>query len=143
MNFQDFTEYKMSNILKIEDEETLIAIVISNSIQPEQTQFYTETNAILQIGHIIINPKKPIERHFHNPIERQIVGTTEVLILKKGRVQVSLFNKNLVEIKNIILEPGDLIYLIAGGHAFKAIEPSIFIEVKNGPFVESYDKVYF
>jgi hypothetical protein len=56
MNFQEFTEYKMSNILKIEDEETLIAIVISNSIQPEQTQFYTETNAVLQIGHIIINP---------------------------------------------------------------------------------------
>jgi hypothetical protein len=133
----------MSNIIKIEDEGTLIAMVISNSIQPEETEFYTGANAVLQIGHIIINPEKPIKRHFHNPIERQIIGTTEVLILKKGRVQVSLFNKSLVEIENIILESGDLIYLIAGGHAFKALEPSIFIEVKNGPFAKSYDKVYF
>jgi hypothetical protein len=64
-------------------------------------------------------------------------------VLIKGRVEVSLFAKNLIQVHKELLLPGDVICLFDGGHGFEALEESTFIEVKNGPFSGQLDKVYF
>jgi hypothetical protein len=133
----------MRNIKQIEHDGVLIAIIISNQFDTGKTIFHTPEDSILQVGHVVLGPSRPIKKHFHNPIERQTQGTAEVLILIKGRVEVSLFAKNSIQVHNEYLVPGDVICLIDGGHGFEALEESTFVEVKNGPFAGQSDKVYF
>ncbi len=42
-----------------------------------------------------------------------------------------------------VLEAGDIALMNSGGHGFELLEDSVFIEVKQGPFVEGKDKVRF
>lgn len=133
----------MKDIQRIIFKGELIAIIISNLFVSKRSEFQTPESSILQVGQIILGPNKPIKKHFHNPIERVTNGTAEVLILTKGRVEVTLYASNLKMVHSAVLLPGDIICLLAGGHEFKASEESIFLEVKNGPFAGQDDKVYF
>jgi hypothetical protein len=133
----------MNKIKRIEHDGVLIAIIILNQFDTDKTIFHTPDDSILQVGHVALGPNRPIQKHIHNPIERRTKGTAEVLILIKGRVEVSLYAKNLIQIHKEFLVPGDVICLVDGGHGFEALEESTFVEVKNGPFVGQSDKVYF
>ena len=133
----------MPKMERVESDGKLVAMIFSGSENYDETTFHTEDDLILQFGHISIDLEKPVRNHFHNPIKRRTVGTAEVLILQKGKVEVSLFNDELVQIHQSVLETGDVICLYSGGHGFTAVEPSTLLEIKNGPYTESVDKVYF
>ena len=133
----------MSQVKRIESDGVLLAIVISNQVKNDESTFHTPEDSILQVGHVVLGPNKPIQRHFHNQILRQTEGTSEVLVLISGTVEVSLYDLNLFEVQREILIPGDIICLIAGGHGFRADEESTFIEIKNGPYAGPADKVFF
>ena len=46
-------------------------------------------------------------------------------------------------IKNFTLDSGDIAILISGGHGLNVINDCEFIEVKQGPYNESTDKIRF
>lgn len=133
----------MSEIKRIESDGVLLAIVISNKIKNDESTFHTPQDSILQVGHVVVGPKRPIQRHFHNQIPRQTQGTSEVLVLVSGRVEVALYDLKLIEVGHETLSPGDIICLFAGGHGFKSDDLSTFIEIKNGPYAGPEDKVFF
>ncbi|MFQ5771606.1 MAG: hypothetical protein ACE5HX_13795, partial [bacterium] len=85
-----------------------------------------------------------IKPHFHNKLPREVVYTQEVLFIRKGVVKVDLFDKELNFLKSVILNKGDVIFLISGGHGFEMLEDSEIFEVKQGPYsgVER-DKTHF
>jgi len=133
----------MSYIKRIEHDGLLLAIVISSQIENTESTFYTTEQSILQVGHIILGPNKPIQRHFHNKVIRETEGTGEVLVLIDGSVQMTVYDLDLLEVQTEILLPGDVICLFNGGHGFTATEVSTFIEVKNGPYAGQADKIFF
>jgi hypothetical protein len=84
-----------------------------------------------------------IAPHLHLTPSRTVIGTSEVLFVKSGKVRVDFYNLEKIFFQSTDLHTGDVILLIAGGHGFFFYEPSELIEVKQGPFMGELDKVRF
>jgi len=84
-----------------------------------------------------------IQAHIHEPISRTLIGTQEVLIIRRGRIRVDFYESDRVYISSAILGPGDLMLLNTGGHGFEVLEDIDMIEIKQGPFAEGRDKTRF
>ena len=88
------------------------------------------------VGHEIIP-------HRHNIVKRKVEVTQEVLFIKSGQVRVDFYDNNEQYLKSRVLNKGDIILLIDGGHGFVMLEKSEIIEVKQGPYCGEKDKVRF
>jgi hypothetical protein len=131
-------------IIKIDEEDVLLSIVIRQIRQSSGTEFFTNPEQILQVGLIHVSPDRQVLRHRHNSLERKTLGTSEVLLVLDGKVKLEVFSVNSdALIKSIDLFEGDLVVLIAGGHSFSSEIKSAMLEVKNGPYDLILDKVYF
>jgi hypothetical protein len=84
-----------------------------------------------------------IPPHRHNLVPREVHLTQEVLFIKSGKIRVDFYSNEQEYFTSRILEQGDVILLSDGGHGFKMLENSEIIEVKQGPYIESMDKVRF
>jgi mannose-6-phosphate isomerase-like protein (cupin superfamily) len=69
--------------------------------------------------------------------------TNEVLFIKSGRLRVDFYDTNQKYLESRILDRGDIILLIVGGHGFEMLEATEIIEVKQGPYVGEHDKIRF
>ena len=86
---------------------------------------------------------KLIAPHVHNPAPREVIYTQEVLFIKKGKLRVDFYDSEQNYLESRILEAGDVILLIAGGHGFEVLEEVEMFEVKQGPYVGEQDKTRF
>ena len=73
----------------------------------------------------------------------RLLYTQEVLLVKKGRVEVNLYTSRKAFLTSRIIETGDLILLCGGGHSFKMLEETSMIEIKQGPYAGDNDKTRF
>jgi hypothetical protein len=124
--------------------ENILAIVLRSDYNPVKTEFYTPDFFSQQLGTIKYPAGHKIKAHYHNLVDRQVQLTQEVLFIKKGKVKVSLYDRDLVHVTDIILNQYDVILLASGGHGFEMEEDSEMIEVKQGPYngIEN-DKTHF
>ena len=85
--------------------------------------------------------------HKHNKRKKtaiaKIDSTTEVLIILKGILRVDFYSPNEKYLFSKKLYENDLIMLSSGGHGFKILKDVEMIEVKQGPYFISKDKVKF
>ena len=84
-----------------------------------------------------------ITPHVHNPVPREVRYTNEVLFIKSGRLRADFYSAEQVYLESAVLEAGDSILLIYGGHGFEMLEPTEIIEVKQGPYSADQDKTRF
>lgn len=110
---------------------------------PEQTTFLTPPEFKQQVGFVVYAAGGEIARHLHLPLERHLVGTSEVLVLLKGRCLMDIFNdgKELVATKE--LNQGDVMLMVGGGHGFRILDDTVFLEVKQGPYLDTEEKERF
>jgi len=66
--------------------------IIRAGLNPEQTTFLTPPEFKQQVGYIVYPAGGEIARHVHRPVERHLVGTSEVLVVKKGRCLIDIYN---------------------------------------------------
>lgn len=100
--------------------------------------FISSKEDYLQVGYMNLPKWEKIIPHFHKEFLREIKKTQEVLYIISGKVRVSLYvDKNKVD--EAIIEGGDLIVLLDGGHGFEILEEANFIEIKQGPYTD-FDK---
>ncbi len=130
-------------IYKIEDDNELLAIIISSRFKESGIHFFTPDDFSQQLAYMNHPKGKIIEPHIHNPVPRNVEYTQEVLFIKKGKIQVDFYSKNKYFLESKVLESGDAILLIKGGHGFKVIENVEMYEVKQGPYVGEADKTRF
>ena len=128
---------------KIEIDGQLCAVIISITGQIGKTEFYTDPDLILQVGQIAINTERPILRHRHNLLERRTTGTSEVLFILQGSLEMELFGEHNFVQETRTLSQGQVVILCGGGHAFKSRDNCSVLEIKNGPFMLGNDKEYF
>ena len=83
-----------------------------------------------------------VKPHRHNQTKRIVYKTSEVLFLKKGKLQVQVFNNENVLIETKTLKSGDTIVFLDGGHGIEFLEDSEILEIKQGPYLPSKDKIY-
>ena len=125
-------------------EQRVICFIIRSNYSPDNTEFFTPDNYSQQLGIIKYNIGGKIKPHIHKKVKREVHYTQEVLVIRKGKVKVSLYGINLEFVCERVLMIGDTILLAAGGHGFEMMEDSEMLEIKQGPYsgVES-DKTHF
>lgn len=133
----------MELVENIRHNEQLYAIIIRNQFRKEGVHFFTPDDFSQQLGYMRHPSGKKIEPHFHNAVERSVVNTQEVLLIKSGKLLVNFFDSNKNKITERILTAGDVILLSSGGHGFEVLEEVEMIEVKQGPFCGDNDKTRF
>ena len=106
--------------------------------------FKTDVNEELQCAVMTHPSDYVIKRHFHPSQIRSISKTSECLFLLEGVLEMSIFHEETFELlfQNEIIGPS-VIVLLRGGHGFVCKTPVKIVEIKQGPFEPSLDKVHF
>ena len=121
----------------------LIALVVRLQHEPEQTEFLTTKDMSQQVGFICNPAGAMIAPHVHNPVRRTIVGTSEAIFVRRGRVRLDLYDEDRRLVTSRALDAGDLVFLVSGGHGFEILEDAVLLEVKQGPYLGENDKTRF
>ena len=128
---------------RIAHKGKLLAIIIKGTYAPKKTEFITPDAFKQQVGFIVYDKDQEIDAHIHHEFPRALRGTSEVLILKKGRVRVDFYSQEKKYIKSRDLAAGDVLILVSGGHGFHFHEHSVFLEIKQGPYIGPHEKERF
>jgi hypothetical protein len=126
-----------------DSEGLLLAIAISHEHQPPDTEFMTTSDLPMQLGFIKYLAEGTIQPHIHLPIERHLIGTGEVLVVRSGKMEALLFDGDRRLVKKKIMTEGDILVLIGGGHGFRMLEDTVLMEVKQGPYTGLQEKERF
>lgn len=124
-------------------QNTLLALIVSHRFSAPGIHFFTPAELSQQLAYMHYQPGKVIPAHVHNPVHRDVFYTQEVLFIKKGKLRVDFYNDQQEYLESRILEGGDVILLVTGGHGFEVLEELEMIEVKQGPYVGNQDKTRF
>ena len=111
-----------------------LAYIIRAAARPPETRYLTPPELNLQVGFVVYGKGQEILRHMHLPIERHIVGTMEVLVVRQGRCEVDIYADGRELAATRELAAGDILIAVAGGHGFRALEDLVLLEVKQGPY---------
>ena len=120
-----------------------MATIIRRHYLPEKTTFVTPDSYYQQTGFVVYPKDGYVRRHAHLPIRRQLVGTSEALMVRKGRVEAELYAPDRTPLGVWILEEGDIILLVGCGHGFRCLEDTVFLEIKQGPYTGEVEKEAF
>jgi mannose-6-phosphate isomerase-like protein (cupin superfamily) len=121
----------------------ILAIIIRHDFQKEGIEFFTPPEFSQQLAYMKRPKNYVIAPHVHNPVQREVFYTKEVLFIKSGKVRVDFYDEVKNYLKSTILETGDVILLAYGGHGFEMLEDTEMIEVKQGPYAGEMDKTRF
>ncbi len=58
------------------------------------------------------------------------------MIVKKGHCLIDIYNDGHELVATHELFPGDVILMVSGGHGFRMLEDTVFLEIKQGPYLE-------
>jgi hypothetical protein len=132
-------------IEKICFDNHVIAIIIyrKHCIDENTIEFVSPNDYLLQLGYMNRPVGYKVIPHIHNPVRRETYGTQEVLFIKEGKILIDFYSYECVYLESRELSAGDAILLCGAGHGITMLEPTIMVEVKNGPFIEGADKGRF
>lgn len=130
-------------IEQITDQNQLLALIVSHQFNQPGIHFFTPNELSQQLAYMHHPTGKVIQPHVHNPVIREVTYTQEVLFIKNGKLRVDFYNDQQEYLDSRILEAGDVILLVTGGHGFEVLEEIEMIEVKQGPYVGEQDKTRF
>jgi mannose-6-phosphate isomerase-like protein (cupin superfamily) len=130
-------------IERIEHAGSLLAIIVPARFRDSGVFFFTPDDLSQQLAFMRHPTGKLIQPHVHNPVQREVHYTQEVLFIRKGLLRVDFYTEQQTYLESRILEAGDAILLIQGGHGFEVLEEVEMFEVKQGPYVGEHDKTRF
>ena len=120
-----------------------LAYIIRAEMAPGKTTFLTPSELNLQVGFVVYPAGGEVARHLHRPLERHIVGTSEVLVVKEGRCQMDIYDDDRRLVATRELRKGDIMLMVGGGHGFRMLEDTILLEIKQGPYTGLDEKERF
>jgi len=131
-------------IKEIKYKKKLYALVIKKSFRRRKgISFFTKQNSNQQIGYMNHAKNYLIKPHLHIKRLTKILLTSEVIILQKGKLRVDFYNNKKKYLFSIYINKNEIIMLVHGGHGFKVIKDVQMLEIKQGPFLMTKDKIKF
>src|SRR6266571_9300349 len=85
----------MELVEKIHFNDVPLAYIIRGQLTPDKTTFLTPSDFNQQVGFVVYPAGGVIPRHVHRPLERHLVGTSEVLVVRQGRCEIDIYNDDL------------------------------------------------
>lgn len=123
--------------------QSTLSIIVRKNFHQSGIHFFTPNDYSQQLGYMSHPKGKEIQPHVHKKVQREVNYTQETLFIRKGKLQVDFYSDDQVFLESRILEEGDVILLIKGGHGFKVLEDLEMFEVKQGPYAGDEDKIKF
>ncbi len=123
--------------------DQLLAVIVTRDFHETGIHFFTPDEFSQQLAFMRHPAGKVIEPHVHNPVDRSVQYTQEVLFVKSGKLRVDFYDQQRQYLESRILQGGDVILLASGGHGFQVIEEVEMVEVKQGPYTGDLDKTRF
>ena len=130
-------------IEKITYNDAELAIIVRSSFSQPGINFFTPNDYSQQLAYMSHPTGKEIQPHVHKKVQREVHYTQETLFIRKGKLQVDFYSDDQQYLESRVLEAGDVILLIKGGHGFKVLEDLEMFEVKQGPYAGDKDKIKF
>lgn len=124
------------------DNQPLVYIIRAE-LFPQKTTFLTPAEFKQQVGFVVYPQGGEIPRHIHRNLERHLTGTSEVLIIRRGRCEIDVYNDERELVATRELRTGDLMLMVGGGHGFRMLEDTVFLEIKQGPYIGMDEKKQF
>src|SRR5438552_727877 len=128
---------------RIESSGKLLALIIRRQHDKPGITFFTPSELSQQLAYMHHPTGKVIAPHVHNPVPRQVVMMQETILIRRGKLRVDFFDEARNYATSRILEAGDVILLVQGGHGFEVLEELEMFEVKQGPYTSDADKTRF
>ena len=125
------------------DAEDVLAVIIPAAYEPAATEFVTPNTYKQQVGFVVYPAGAEIAPHIHQEMPRNLKGTSEVLLVKRGRCQVDFYSQAKRYLTTREIHGGDVLVLVSGGHGFRMSEDTVLIEVKQGPYIGTSEKERF
>ena len=123
--------------------DRVLAIIVRADFSCDGIEFFTPDDYSQQLAFMKHPPGKMIDPHVHNPVERSVLLTQEVLFIRRGKLRVDFFDDDQAYLESRVLGAGDVVLLASGGHGFEVIEELEMFEVKQGPYAGEADKTRF
>ena len=130
-------------IENVDHDGRTLAVLLHAGYRAEGIQFFSPGDFSQQLGYMNRPTGYVIPPHTHNPVQREVQYTNEVLFIKSGRVWVDFYEDDQNYLESRVLHAGDVILLAFGGHGLEMLEPAEIIEVKQGPYAGEMDKTRF
>jgi hypothetical protein len=125
----------MQAVEQIEKDGVAYAILVRRNAQSEKKHnFLTRDEHSFQLGVNFYDAGESIRSHYHLPVRVEVSEIQEFLVISGGRVKMTLFDLEQRPFGDWILEGGDAVLLMKGGHGFEILEPTRIVEVKQGPY---------
>jgi len=120
----------------IQDKDKIIAIILRSGDFPEGLNFHNSNDDFVIVSTWNYPKGRKSSTHSHRIAERTTNLTQEMIYLKKGKVRAKFYSEDDKLLKEVILNEGDLIIILAGGHGFETLEDNTqVIEARNGPYL--------
>lgn len=133
----------MISIDRIPDRAAPLCYVLRPARVPEESVFPLDASLPLQVGFVARQAGQEIPRHAHARFERRIVGTAEVLVVLRGRCELDVYDTDNTCVGSSVLSEGEILVMVDGGHGFRMLEDTTFLEIKQGPYHGPSEKVVF
>ena len=130
---------------KVIYKKKILAIILNEKkyIKKKGIKFVTPNFFTLQLGFMNHSTGHIIKPHTHRNFLRNIKKTAEVLFIKSGVLRIDFYATKTKYLYSKILKKNNIIILIQGSHGFKVIKKCSLVEIKQGPFNPSLDKIKF
>lgn len=131
------------SIERIENNGRELALILRGDYHEHGIHFLTPGEYSQQLAYMSHPAGKVIDAHVHKEVKRDILNTQEVLVIRKGKLRVDFYTEDKQYLESKILNEGDIILLVSGGHGFEVLEPLEMVEIKQGPYAGDNDKERF
>lgn len=120
---------------EIRCSEGCLALIIPRNYGGYGNAFATKEDNALQVGAIVRNAGDVIPAHSHKRFEHSYSGPRqEFLHVIEGRMRATFLDSVGNAIAERVLESGDSMLQLGGGHRFEFETATRLIEVKQGPY---------
>lgn len=123
----------------LDERGRLMAMIVRAGEGKPGVDFFTPPSLPLQVGRLQHPAGHVIQAHSHNCERREINQVMEVLIVRNGRLAVTLHDS--WEVQSAVLNAGDILIHVSGGHGFEVLEDCDVLECKQGPWLGTIDKM--
>jgi hypothetical protein len=120
-----------------------LAFIIRAEDSFDRTTFLTRPDAGQQVGFIVRTGGDVVARHTHPALERRSLGSSEVLVVRRGLCELDLYDDDRRLVATRRLGAGDVVLLAGGGHGLRMLEPTVLLEIKQGPYHGPDEKILF
>lgn len=128
----------MGSYVVLQAEDKVQAIVVRSRYQNKPVDFFTEDDNTLQMGMFTREAGYTVKPHYHSCSSPFVIDSMqEFVLVKSGQVKLRLFTKAGKPTHETILEAGDVVLIVDGGHSLEFLEKSTLLEVKQGPYARN------